>query len=835
MYQTLRPPLIQYDDGLKPLLLKVKWLDWETPEPDVSWTRPEFDDSSWARLPLLRSAAAPYLSRLCIRGKFEVTDPAKVRGLRLSLDYHGGAMVSLNGTEIVRGSIRAGQADLAEAYPQEAFAGDGKPADLAALRVRKLTGVPIPADVLRKGVNVLAIEIVRAPYHAVVMTLGRDKDLPCDLSWYTCQIRQAQLLADSAEGLVPNVVRPVGLQVWNSDSLAGDFDLDFGDPCEPLRPIHLVGPRNGSYSGKVVVGSTRPIEQLKVAASDLRGDSGTIPALAVRIRYGIPWGQESMAGGIYPAPANLFGAMADAPPGTIAVRTKTVDQNSSKLPSQSPPVFGAVVPVWATVKVPPEARPGLYRGEITIEATGENPVKTPIEVQVVDWTLPNPQEYHTWIEFIESPDTLALEYNLEPWSQGHWRMIAKAFSEVSETGSRVVYVPVIAHTNLGNEQSMVRWIRKTDGRFDFDFSIMDQYLDVAVKNLGKPKIVCFVVWDITLVTKEIDREPETRKAVEARKNLIGKGPLVTVLDPLTKRLENTHLPPFTDASSMAIWKPLFDQIRGRMKARGLESAATMGFPSDAVPTKEDTQFLKDASGDMPWVTHSHHGVGQVQGIGKVAYFTHVWHTDFPDVTSLFGWKGDRLHAQYQRGDQNDASAARWRWCAEANIAGGQRGIGRLGADYWYVIKDKTGRRVGTVAARYPESAWRNLDLLSHFLAPAPDGPVATNRLVAVQEGLQECEARICIERALTDKALRETLGDELASRAKETLDERLLYMWKEFSNLSLSGHGYQRATFTPWRGIGSAGHAWFLNTAWQQRSEKLYLLAGEVEKKLKSR
>ena len=41
-----------------------------------------------------------------------------------------------------------------------------------------------------------------------------------------------------------------------------DFDLDFGDPSEPLRPVRIAGPRNGACSGKVVVGSNDPIEHL---------------------------------------------------------------------------------------------------------------------------------------------------------------------------------------------------------------------------------------------------------------------------------------------------------------------------------------------------------------------------------------------------------------------------------------------------------------------------------------------------------------------------------------------------------------------------------------------
>jgi len=69
-----------------------------------------------------------------------------------------------------------------------------------------------------------------------------------------------------------------------------------------------------------------------------------------------------------------------------------------------------------------------------------------------------------------------------------------------------------------------------------------------------------------------------------------------------------------------------------------------------------------------------------------------------------------------------------------NITGGQRGIGRMGGDTWPVLKNKRGERGGFAYTRYPENNWRNLDLHDWFLAPGPDGPVATSRLEALKEG-----------------------------------------------------------------------------------------------------
>ena len=35
-----------------------------------------------------------------------------------------------------------------------------------------------------------------------------------------------------------------------------------------------------------------------------------------------------------------------------------------------------------------------------------------LNLEVLDWTLPEPQDYRTYTDFVESPDCLTLEYNV---------------------------------------------------------------------------------------------------------------------------------------------------------------------------------------------------------------------------------------------------------------------------------------------------------------------------------------------------------------------------------------------------------------------------------------
>ena len=123
--------------------------------------------------------------------------------------------------------------------------------------------------------------------------------------------------------------------------------------------------------------------------------------------------------------------------------------------------------------------------------TGEKTITVPLRLEVADYAVPDTQNYKTWIEVMQSPDTLAAEYDVPLWSDKHWELIAQSMRYIGDIGSRVVHVPLIAETNSGNAQSMVRWIKKADGTFDYDFTIMDKYLDVAEKNMGQAE-VCVV-------------------------------------------------------------------------------------------------------------------------------------------------------------------------------------------------------------------------------------------------------------------------------------------------------------------------------------------------------
>ncbi|KPK96756.1 MAG: hypothetical protein AMK75_07940, partial [Planctomycetes bacterium SM23_65] len=211
---VLKPPVAIHDDGRIEVLPHPSG---DTPLPPSSWTRPDFDDSGWVRqrgpsLPnhdvlwwgpsrlqtggVNLNSGSPALAMLAVRGKFRVDRPEDVRGLKVSVTYRGGVIIRVNGTEIARQHLspapendtpeRKDVGPLAEKYPRDAYLyadgdvlltnyqGYGKARqkevlDRYLLRNRTITDVPISTRLLRKGVNVLAIEVRRAPYDAILI------------------------------------------------------------------------------------------------------------------------------------------------------------------------------------------------------------------------------------------------------------------------------------------------------------------------------------------------------------------------------------------------------------------------------------------------------------------------------------------------------------------------------------------------------------------------------------------------------------------------------------------------------------------------------------------
>jgi len=507
-------------------LNRVAELERVPAPPPPEWTSPDFDDSSWGRFrtPLGGPTSRGKQVRLCpgsellyLRGAFEITDPARAGDMRLSVTYRGGIVVYLNGKELTRAHLPKGKVTpdtAAEEYPSKAFFAAGgkrikrkdrkKHAECFKVRDRTLSGVKVPAGMLRKGLNVLAIEVHRSPMPARIYTESRSYEYV----WGRLAVLSARLTGGAGGG----VPRSSGMRVWNCSMVQRVNAAMRGVPGKKLHPVRMSAARNGAHSGQVVVSSGKAIRGLKATASDLTGP-GKIPASAIQVRWGLPDGPSGYKGPL------SFDGLALFPPEEVPVR-KGEDGD------------GAVQPVWITVKVPAEAKAGKYAGKVTLSAQGEQPVDVPVEVEVLPFTLPDPQKFQLFVGIIQSPDSVAMQYKVPMWSEKHWKLMEKSFELMAQVGVKTIYIPVLRRTHFGNPHTMVRWVKNGKG-YSRDFSIVERYLDLAVKHLGKIPVVCLYCWEKRSSSGRWGNSGAVREDRDVH---------FSVLDPATKKLEEATGP-----------------------------------------------------------------------------------------------------------------------------------------------------------------------------------------------------------------------------------------------------------------------------------------------------
>jgi len=831
---------------------------FRTPAPPAGWTQPDFDDGDWLLrrgrefvvgdrrlMPRGRPRATstflrgtdPFVEEvglICQRGSFRVADPSKVRRLTLALTCRGGFVAYLNGREVARAHLPEGKLafDTPSAdYPLEAFftaesIKAGKPVPLHAfnhrrtgrwgLRERTTGPVTIDPSLLRKGVNVLAVELHRADYPAECRRKDINWRTARSLGFATVGLGLVSLVAEGADGAAsaPHAGPPAGPIAWTADVHRPMSEAACPNHDERLAPVRIVAARNGRFSGRVMVAAAGGVDGPSATAGALTAKGGArIPASAVRVRYeaGNPlWG-----GGMSYRTAVVPRAADDA--GGLGRRLDLL--------LDSPPAAGpsggaapAAVGVWVTVDVPEDAAPGEYTGALTVGAGGRT-LRAPVELSVADWALPDVADYASLINIYQSPDTLARHYRLTPWSKRHWAMIERSLKLMGRAGNIGLFVPLLAESQMGNPESMVVWVPRGES-YRYDFSRFDRYIDTAMQHHTRLRFIALNVWGYTC---------------RGRKGADPYGAQVTVLDPATGAMRNVKLPEYGTEACERLWRPLLLAIRDRLEQRGLADRILLGLPADGSPHWRHVAMFRRILPETAWVRESHFDIRGFRydsedksAVVPVAYNSIVWGGGVPDPAEkrLYGWRVNPNHIvmTFNRAGASALNlhgfAPPWsfRVWMESTLAGGRNGNGRVGGDYWRIgMRPRGPGRVsseagggcgGTLYGSYLPSSVGQVGLgnsTTDLFGPGPDGPVPTVRFANALEGNQQAEARIAIEKALLDKD--RPLPEALAARCRRLLDERTMVL-----RMMAVGAG----EIAPY--------------GWRERAKRLFDAAGEVRR-----
>jgi len=144
----------------------------------------------------------------------------------------------------------------------------------------------------------------------------------------------------------------------------------------------------------------------------------------------------------------------------------------------------SIRPVWLTLDIPATATPGVYKGKITINSTKESKTLD-VSIRVQNQLLPEAAKWSYRLDLWQNPWTVAWLNKLKPWSEEHKMLLKKHLKLYADAGGK--YITTYGVHSPWNDNSymieggMIEWTKTRAGAWQFDYTIFDTYVELAME------------------------------------------------------------------------------------------------------------------------------------------------------------------------------------------------------------------------------------------------------------------------------------------------------------------------------------------------------------------
>jgi hypothetical protein len=152
--------------------------------------------------------------------------------------------------------------------------------------------------------------------------------------------------------------------------------------------------------------------------------------------------------------------------------------NRFDLPGQT------VRPVWLSVDIPRGTGSGVYKGSVRVFSEKQKATLN-FTVKVQDLVLPPPHDWTFRLDLWQNPWVIAEYYHVKPWSSEHMVLLEQHLKLYADAGGKYITTYAVHSPWSDNsymaEGTMIEWIKRPNGSWKFDYSIFDQYVQLAIK------------------------------------------------------------------------------------------------------------------------------------------------------------------------------------------------------------------------------------------------------------------------------------------------------------------------------------------------------------------
>lgn len=239
---------------------------------------------------------------------------------------------------------------------------------------------------------------------------------------------------------------------------------------------------------QIITWSKSGVASVRVSASDLKAGNGRIISKRnISIGFvGYVMTDEFKDGCGYRKPENFDSSMVADPINTMA-SSVALKKNT-------------VQPLWVSINVPANTSEGNYTGTITVKADKSYQLK--LTVKVLNNTLPPPAQWKFNLDFWQHPAAIARVHNVKLWSDEHFVLMKKYYTMLANAGQKNITASIVnepwGHQTYDDYPSLIKWIKKKDGRWLYDYSLFDKYISFVMNCGINKRINCYsmVPWKI---------------------------------------------------------------------------------------------------------------------------------------------------------------------------------------------------------------------------------------------------------------------------------------------------------------------------------------------------
>ena len=294
-------------------------------------------------------------------------------------------------------------------------------------------------------------------------------------------------------------------------STGSHCDIGGGPSLEfQKKAFNHVAWRGEKVFAQAVVSSEEELKDVRLSVSDLRNGKSLIGAENIRLQFVSYVVSDLLDTTKY----GQCGSREDKSKWGEVLVADVLDINDSMtVPA------GRKQPVWMTVSVPSDARPGKYSGKLTVTSSNAKARSLNVELTVADHVLPPARDWAFHLDLWQNPYSVARYENVPLWSDAHFEAMRPVMKMLAEAGQKSVTATIMNRPWNGQTEdafgSMVTKIRRIDGTWLYDYTIFDRWVEFMF-SLGIDKqINCYSMIPWALEFDYYDQATSSNTTIQA--------------------------------------------------------------------------------------------------------------------------------------------------------------------------------------------------------------------------------------------------------------------------------------------------------------------------------